>query len=272
MRQNSGWMLTRTNVKKCSIISKKFGDISETITSFSAQTEYGLNEEEGCIFDEIQQTASKFPREEDPNEFDCDTIAFVDPRIRQLGVRILCPKESLEIDADIPGKYYHDTEKYDITRMLLGVPEGKETFNALPLNCQMHLLNGISFNKGCYIGQELTARTFHTGVLRKTIMSFLCLKSHKIQVNLNNFQPVDLVDYEFNEDLAEENMVDFDNKVIGKVIVNKRNCGLVMVDKEKLAKLGSEGFTIKNYKVIIWEPPYQSKADANEEEEEEEAK
>ena len=30
--------------------------------------------------------------------------------------------------------------------------------------------SGISFHKGCYLGQELTARTFHTGVTRKRIV------------------------------------------------------------------------------------------------------
>ena len=31
-------------------------------------------------------------------------------------------------------------------------------------------LSGISFHKGCYLGQELTARTFHTGVTRKRVV------------------------------------------------------------------------------------------------------
>ena len=34
----------------------------------------------------------------------------------------------------------------------------------------MDLMGGIDFRKGCYIGQELTARTYHTGVIRKRIM------------------------------------------------------------------------------------------------------
>ena len=31
-------------------------------------------------------------------------------------------------------------------------------------------MSGVSFHKGCYLGQELTARTFHTGVTRKRIV------------------------------------------------------------------------------------------------------
>ena len=41
---------------------------------------------------------------------------------------------------------------------------------SLPLESNMDLLNGIDFRKGCYVGQELTIRTRHTGVVRKRIL------------------------------------------------------------------------------------------------------
>ena len=43
--------------------------------------------------------------------------------------------------------------------ILNGVAEGKELENRIPLECNLDLLNAIDFNKGCYVGQELTART-----------------------------------------------------------------------------------------------------------------
>ena len=42
--------------------------------------------------------------------------------------------------------------------------------NVFHLEYNIVFLNGVSFNKGCYIGQELVARTHHTGVIRKRLM------------------------------------------------------------------------------------------------------
>lgn len=41
---------------------------------------------------------------------------------------------------------------------------------AIPLEYNLEGLNAISFNKGCYVGQELIARTHHRGVIRKRLL------------------------------------------------------------------------------------------------------
>lgn len=62
---------------------------------------------------------------------------------------------------------------YDIRRMMMGVAEGQGEMlkeSALPQESNIDYMGGIDFRKGCYVGQELTIRTHHTGVVRKRIL------------------------------------------------------------------------------------------------------
>jgi folate-binding protein YgfZ len=66
-----------------------------------------------------------------------------------------------------------DTQFYHVERYLHGVPEGPDEITretALPMEVNVDLNGGIDFKKGCYVGQELTIRTKHTGVVRKRIL------------------------------------------------------------------------------------------------------
>ncbi len=71
-----------------------------------------------------------------------------DPRLPQLGSRWIAPDEAGSADA-----------AYLAHRLSLGVPEGRaELGDILWLETNAVELNGVSFEKGCYIGQENTAR------------------------------------------------------------------------------------------------------------------
>ncbi|KAL3313960.1 Iron-sulfur clusters incorporation protein [Cichlidogyrus casuarinus] len=62
---------------------------------------------------------------------------------------------------------------YKKIRHRLAIPEGCDELlpgESLPLEHNADLNGSVSFNKGCYIGQELTARTRFTGVIRKRIL------------------------------------------------------------------------------------------------------
>lgn len=99
---------------------------------------------------------------------------FNDPRLPILGQRIISDKTSsfrnelVLDDSDINNTYQQ-------WRYTHGVAEGSEILKgqSFPLEMNCDYLNGVSFNKGCYIGQELTARTHHTGVTRKRIMPLI---------------------------------------------------------------------------------------------------
>merc|ERR1712048_682220 len=70
-------------------------------------------------------------------------------------------------------------DEYTKRRCKEGVCEGRtEHFGGMPLEYNAALMNGVSFNKGCYIGQELVARTHHTGVIRKRVMPIKLLQEN----------------------------------------------------------------------------------------------
>jgi folate-binding protein YgfZ len=104
-----------------------------------------------------------------------DIIVCRDPRLSALGVRILAPADediSLQNDKD-KSIGQENKVSYREFRYRLGIGEGVNDLppeNCFPLEANGDYLHGISFHKGCYIGQELTARTHHTGVVRKRLM------------------------------------------------------------------------------------------------------
>uniref|UniRef100_A0A914BUI8 Aminomethyltransferase folate-binding domain-containing protein n=1 Tax=Acrobeloides nanus TaxID=290746 RepID=A0A914BUI8_9BILA len=89
--------------------------------------------------------------------------SYEDPRVPGFGHRVLgkLPDAETEIDA------------YLRRRLEWGIPEGEDEIEGqIPLNMNGDIMNGISFDKGCYVGQELIARSHHTGVIRRRVLPF----------------------------------------------------------------------------------------------------
>eukprot|EP00741_Cyanophora_paradoxa_P004577 tig00000101_g4445.t1 len=100
--------------------------------------------------------------------------AFPDPRCAALGLRALLPAS--EQPRAPTGVRLASRAAYDATRWVNGVPEGaaeQAPGEALPLEANLDICGGVSFTKGCYLGQELTARTHHRGVVRKHLLPLL---------------------------------------------------------------------------------------------------
>ncbi|XP_046574788.1 putative transferase CAF17 homolog, mitochondrial [Haliotis rubra] len=99
------------------------------------------------------------------------TVGVPDPRVPIFGRRILHPAD--KPDLEVEGMELESEEEYHQRRYMWGIPEGVLDLppgNCFPLESNLVFHQGVSFQKGCYIGQELTARTHHTGVTRKRLM------------------------------------------------------------------------------------------------------
>ncbi|KAI9901853.1 hypothetical protein N3K66_003670 [Trichothecium roseum] len=105
-------------------------------------------------------------------------ILLKDTRAPGLGFRVLqqgtgAPPVDLETV---------DEDAYTIRRYLRGVPEGQGEIikeQALPQESNMDFMGGIDFHKGCYVGQELTIRTRHRGVVRKRVLPCVIYQKHQ---------------------------------------------------------------------------------------------
>ena len=103
-----------------------------------------------------------------------DGIALVDPRLAALGARAILGAETAARALEEAGLVAAERTDYERRRLALGVPDGDRDIIAeksFLLECNFEELNGVDFDKGCYVGQENTARQKHRGVVRKRPMS-----------------------------------------------------------------------------------------------------
>ncbi len=100
-------------------------------------------------------------------------VAYGDPRLAELGARALLSRDDAEAAIKGAGFSLGGEEDYERLRLELGIPDGSrdmEVEKALLLENGFDELHGVDWDKGCYMGQELTARTKHRGLVKKRLM------------------------------------------------------------------------------------------------------
>jgi folate-binding protein YgfZ len=97
------------------------------------------------------------------------SLAYGDPRLPALGMRVMLPPHLAAATAADLGAALVDASQYEVHRIALGVPQGGADFSygdAFPHESDMDQLGGVDFGKGCYIGQEVVSRMEHRGTAR----------------------------------------------------------------------------------------------------------
>ena len=133
-------------------------------------------------------------------KYNGDPVAL-DPRSKSLGGRLIANLEKLNLSLKNLDLKSEDPKKYYAFSHKLGIPQintGELKEKIFGLECNFEELNGIDFKKGCYVGQENTARMKLKGKLRRKLLP---LKS--------------------NEKLNVGSDVIFNNVNIGKVLISE---------------------------------------------------
>jgi folate-binding protein YgfZ len=100
-------------------------------------------------------------------------VVFVDPRDARLGACAILPRAEAENWAAKLGFRPGTRDRFEPLRLALGAPEGGrelEPEKSLPMESRLDLLNGIDWQKGCYVGQELTARMKYRALVKRRLV------------------------------------------------------------------------------------------------------
>jgi folate-binding protein YgfZ len=100
-------------------------------------------------------------------------VVFADPRLATLGARCIMPRAEIRAGLESLGLSEASFAAYDRLRLAVGVPDGSRDLaveKSILLEAGFDELNGVDWQKGCYIGQELTARTKYRGLIKKRLL------------------------------------------------------------------------------------------------------
>ncbi|MDX1483991.1 MAG: folate-binding protein [Alphaproteobacteria bacterium] len=99
-------------------------------------------------------------------------VCYVDPRYGGMGARALVPKDAI---GELLSAGFEQVEPgfHEHARLCLGLPDGSRDLvvdKAFPMENGFDELNGIDWDKGCYVGQEMTARMRYRATVRRQLL------------------------------------------------------------------------------------------------------
>lgn len=167
-------------------------------------------------------------------------IGCEDKRAPGMGRRILLPAgQKPEADFEESSE-----DAYRLRRYLKGVPEGQDELpreHALPQESNIDYMGGIDYKKGCYVGQELTIRTHHRGVVRKRILPVMIYGKDEPEPTTLEYLPGKELGV---EEIPRENSIsrwEKRGRSAGKFLVGVGNVGLGLCRLETMTDVSVQG-------------------------------
>ena len=154
----------------------RLADLKRRLSMYRLRAKVALDERPGlavaAVFGDEVLAALDLPAEPGAARRFDDGIIVADPRLAELGARCVMPCAALRPALAALGLAEAGFAAYDRMRLGLGVPDGSRDLvvdKSILLEAGFDELNGVDWNKGCYIGQELTARTKYRGLIKKRL-------------------------------------------------------------------------------------------------------
>lgn len=158
---------------------------------------------------------------------------YLDPRLPEMGLRVIGKKNTISYflkNNDIDEKTPDD---YEYFRLSMAVPDTRDMIadKSFLMECGFERLHGIDFNKGCYVGQEVTARSKFRGEVRKVF--YKVIATSKLP------------------ELGSE--IISGEKIIGNLRTSMKNLGIAIVRKKDYqnAATAKEDFSCKDIKIDL---------------------
>lgn len=186
-------------------------------------------------------------------------LGCLDSRAPGMGHRLLLPADTKpEVESD------ESTEDaYRIRRYLKGVAEGQDEIlkeTALPQESNIDFMGGVDYRKGCYVGQELTIRTHHTGVVRKRILPVMVYGvDTKMPDTLEYRAATETVDAALVPKEESFGRVEKKGRSAGKWLAGVGNVGLGLCRLEIMTGgeiMGADEFKVGSLKVKAFVPAW----------------
>jgi tRNA-modifying protein YgfZ len=149
-------------------------------------------------------------------------LLYADPRLAELGARMMLPPHRAADAARELGAKLVDSAEHEAHRIALAIPRGGLDFvygDAFPHETDMDQLNGVDFEKGCFVGQEVVSRIEHRGTARNRIVG----------VRYDEFAPEPGI------------AVQADEKPVGVLGSSARGHGLAMLRLDRVAEALAQG-------------------------------
>ncbi len=125
---------------------------------------------------------------------DLDNIikSFADPRNENIGHKIYIDKDELKKIKNIKMEHYETYKEILMKNLVINSTDDLTIDKSLLLENNFDNLNAIDWGKGCYVGQEITARMKYRALLKKQLYSLEIIKG---EININDDIVLDEINY-----------------------------------------------------------------------------